>query len=422
MGEQLSKLQQRKRRYCQGMRALEGGDYSAAARVLLEVAAIDDVCGKVSAFYAAQAELHLGLACLNQRDFDAAAGAFTRALGLSPRNHTLPRYLARCFAQLGRFDESARLSDREVSLHPRDHEPRIRKALSLWADGQQESAIQTLEEGLLEQPGHTEWHFQLGVFWASREQYSAAIKALQQAVQLDSHHSEALAHLGLCYGALENSSVAVDYLSRAQQQAPHDPLTGLLLAMALRATSDPTTTHSVDVAWPVAPTALELRDIEELTQLITIEPEAIEAFVNLEEAQSREGISELLAAVIDRALQRTPDCAELHYHRAKICTRLGRREQALASCERALEINPQLTQALITQAKLYRQQNRRQEAEVKLLRVLSMGYEYADVYFELGCIYRDQGEHQRARESYHRALEINVGYQEARQALESLAA
>ena len=71
---------------------------------------------------------------------------------------------------------------------------------------------------------------------------------------------------------------------------------------------------------------------------------------------------------------------------------------------------------------MYRQQNRRQEAEVKLLRVLNMGYEYADVYFELGCIYRDQGEHQRARESYHRALEINVGYREARDALESLAA
>lgn len=422
MGEQLSKLQQRKRRYCQGMKALDGGDYSAAARVLLEVAAIDDLCGKVSAFYAAQAELRLGLACINERDFDAAAGAFTRALKLSPRNHTLPRYLARCFAQLGRFDESARLSDREVKLNPAGHEPRIRKALSLWADGQQESAIQTLEEGLLEQPGHTEWHFQLGVFWASREQYTEAIDALQQAVQLDSHHSEALAHLGLCYGVIENSDLAVDYLSRAQQQAPHDPLTGLLLAMALRAASDPTAKQDVAVAWPVSPTALELRDIEELTQLITLEPEAMEAFVSLGETESHQDIFELLAAVMDRALQRAPGCADLHYHRAKIYTRLGQCEQALASCERALEIDPQLTQALITQAKLYRQQNRRQEAEIKLLRVLKMGCEYADVYFELGCIYRDQGEHQRARDSYHRALEINVGYVEARDALESLAA
>ena len=192
--------------------------------------------------------------------------------------------------------------------------------------------------------------------------------------------------------------------------------------MALRAASDSTATHNVDVAWPVAPTALELRDIEELTHLIAVEPEVIEAFVGLGDAGLREGIFELLAAVIDRIIQRTPERADLHYHRAKICTRLGRREQALASCERALEINPQLTQALITQAKLYRQQNRRQEAEIKLLRVLDLGCEYADVYFELGCIYRDQGEHQRARESYNRALEINVGYREARDALESLAA
>lgn len=415
-------LQERKRQYLLALRAFEGQDYFAAARTFAVVAAEQDLCGRISGYYAAEASLRLGLQLMQQADFEAAVRSFEQALQFNPRSHTLAQYLACSFAKLKRFDRAILYSDREVSLRFSESDPRIRLALSQWRDGQQAAALQTLREGILLQPDQVEWHFQFGVMLSAREEHHDALESFRQVIELVPTHAEALMHLGLCHGVLQEPEEAVHYLSLAQHERPHSAKIGLFLAIALKAAAPLEPSRPLEIATPVTAPVVGLEDVEELTQIVSDEPEVIEAFVGSPELENDGNLFELLAAVLDRAILRRPRSAELHLHRGQAYGRLGRADQAIASCERAIEIDPGLVQALVTLGKLYLQSKRHDDAQIRLEQVLDLGYEYADVHFHLGCIYRDRGEQKRAKESYHRALQINSGYVAAREALESLAA
>ncbi len=413
---------ERKRKYHRALRTLRGKDYSAAVAIFAELAAGEDLCGALSRFYAGEACQRLGVEHMQHHDFETAVESFKRAAGFNPQNHTLARYLACCLAQLGKFDQAGRYADGETTLHTAESAPRIRFALCQWRDGQQTAAIQTLRTGTTTQPHNGEWHFQLGVLLAAREEHDSAIAALSQAVELLSRPGVALKHLGLCHGALREAGEAVRYLSLAHQHRPHDATIGLFLAMAAKAASGAGGAPQVPLTLPDAAPVVELADIEELTQLISDEPEVIEAFLSITQTESDADVFELLAAVVDRAALQAPNDADLFYHRARIQRRLGRRDLAIEYCERAVEINPRQVQALITLARLYLETDRQDDAHTRLQQVLDLGHEYADVYFHLGCIYRDRGQRDQAKTSYHKALQINGGYKAARDALEALAA
>ena len=413
---------ERKQKYRRALRVLRGKDYSAAVALFAELVSGEDLCGTLSRYYAGEACQRLGIEQMQQHDFETAAESFRRAAGFNPQNHTLAKYLACCLAQLGKFELAGRYADRETTLRSADTAPRIRFALCQWRDGQQAAAIQTLRAGTTAQPHNGEWHFQLGVLLAAREEHDSAINALSQAVELLPNAGEALKHLGLCHGARREAGEAVRYLSLAQQHRPHDAKIGLFLAMAAKAASGAGGVPQIQLALPTIAPVVELADIEELTQLISDEPEVIEAFLSLSQAESDADVFELLAAVVDRAALQAPNDADLFYHRACIHRRLGRRDLAIEYCERAVEINPRQVQALITLARLYLETDRQDDARTRLQQVLDLGHEYADVYFYLGCIYRDRGQRDQAKTSYHKALQINGSYKAARDALEALAA
>ncbi len=386
---------ERKQKYRRALRALRGKDYSAAVAIFGDLAAGEDICGALSRYYAGEAYQRLGVEQMHQHDFDTAAESFKRAVGFNPQNHTLATHLACCLAQLGKFDLAGRYADRETTLRSAESAPRIRLALCQWRDGRQTAAIQTLRAGTTDQPHNGEWYFQLGVLLAAREEHDAAITALTRAAELLPLPGETFKNLGLCHGASRAFGEAVRFLSLAQQHRPHDATIGLYLAMAAKAASEAGGVPQVQLALPDVATVVELADIEELTELISNEPEVIEAFLTLSQKESDADVFELLAAVVDRAALQAPNDADLFYHRARIHRRLGRRDLAIQYCERALEINPHQVQALITLSRLYLETNLQDDARTRLQQVLDLGHEYADVYFYLGCIYRDRGQRQK---------------------------
>ncbi len=411
----------RKQQYTAAMGLFEARDHAGAAAAFAAIGDGSDLLAQVSRYYAGECYLRVGLERMRSSQFAEAANCFIRAEQHNPQHSGLPRYLACCFAQLGRFDQAARHSDREVSHGSNPCAARMRLVLSLWCDGQQLAALQALRDALSVDPQQVEFHYQLGVLLGAREEYAEAVVALEQAVILQPDHAESLMHLGLCYGARGRPLQAVEALSAAQRLRPRDPQIARLLAQAAAALGTLPTAGDL-VQLPLAMPAIDVQDIEELTRMIRNEPEVAEAFAGLPDVNDRDNIFQLLAAVLDRAILAEPQRAELHYHQAQMFDRLGRQDLAIASCERAVEIAPKLVQGLITLGKLYLRTNRRLDAQARFQQVLQMGYDYADVHYLLGCIYRDEGHKQQARESYRKALQINAGYRAAREALASLAA
>ncbi len=422
MDSQCDVSQQTRLLYQGATQAFDERNYAQAGEWFSQLVGDDHLFGLMSRYYAAESFVRCGLEQMKASHFPAAVESFSRAIQYNPKHESLPQYLVGCFYRLRKLDRAIQISDRDTDQHPDQTDPRIRLALTLWSDGQQEKAIHTLREGLLRQPQQAEWYFQLGLMYGAREEFLEAVENLNSAIRLKPDHCDALVNLALCHSALSRHDRAVGLLTKAQQLRPADAKINLWLAMALRAISQTSLVPNVNLVFPQEHSSVEIGDLEELIQMVAREPDVVEAFIAWPELEHENDIFALFSTVLDRALTQQAHRAELHYHRARIHRRMGNDELAIRSCERAVEIDPRGVQALIALAKLYRDTDRNEEAEIRLRQVRDMGYEYADVYYMLGCIYRDWGWGDRARESYDRAIQINTNYRAAREALESLAA
>jgi protein O-GlcNAc transferase len=370
-------------------------------------------------YYEGRNELRRGLCLLTAGRHDDAVRAFTAAQRINPNHLALPKYLAAAYLGQGRFRQAADQLYNVVCHAPADVAGRIRHALALWKSGATEQAVASFRDGIRENPESAELHFQLATLLATLGETDEAELRFTQAVNIDKHHAEALVGLGLCHGTRGNPQAAVRCLQRAQAENPCDARTALLLAYAARAVS-PTVGPPIRVAIPAEVSPADTPGIDELAALIAADPDFVEGFLSLDPDDVGAEVFAMLAVTLQRALEHSPEHADLHYHCGCVLTRLGRTGDAIAAIERAVDLRPQFTQALIQLAKLYQQTERHPDARRRLEDAIRQGAEYADVYCLLGHLYREGGMVDRAREAFERALTINPQYSEARAALQAV--
>ena len=371
-------------------------------------------------YYEGKHQLRRGLCLLAAGRHDQAIRAFDAAAQANPRSLSLPTYLAAAYAGKGRLTRAAVQLQESVKREPANVLHRIRHALALSRAGRSRQAIASLREGIGHNPESAELHFQLATLLASTDQAEEAELRFTQAIAINKHHAEAMVGLGLCHGARGEIAESIHQLKRAQALDPGDARTALLLAHALQAGAD-TAGAALQVAMPPETCPDDDPAIEELSTVIETDPDFVEAFLSLDPREVNTDVFSVLAATINRALERCPEHADLHYHCGRVLECLGRTQDAITSVERALDLKPQFVNALIQLAKLYRQTRRHADARSRLEDAIRLGAEYADVYCMLGNLYCDSGMVDRAREAYQRALRINPDYAEAKQAMQAVA-
>jgi len=372
--------------------------------------------------YEGEAAVRRGICLLNAGRFEEAVTAFVQAQQLGGDEPTLASYLAAAYLADGQVDEAIRPLHAALVGATGDHTSRIRLALTQWAAGERESAIETLREGIRLDSECAELHFQLGVLLCQIEYFEEAELRFTQAVNLDRHHTDAMVHLGLCVGLRGSATDAVVHLERAQSLRPHDARIGLLLAQAVAAARQQGLAMRVRASMFDTDLEGDRRGIDELSRIIEKDSDFVDAFLSIPIGDVDEHVFALLLRTLEAALERQPEQAELHYHCGRVWQRLGRNSEAIRVTERAVGIDPTFTRALIELAKLYQQTDRHEDATTRLEQAIEAGAEYADVYYLLGNLYRDRGELTRARSAYRQALDINGAYDEARQALAALPA
>lgn len=375
----------------------------------------------LKARYEAADQVRRGVCLLNAGRYHQAEMAFKQAMDRGCVDRSLPAYLAACLLGEGKPDAAAGLFAEAVAQNETEASARIRHALTLWYSGNSEAAIQSLRDGIRQNPECAELHLQLGMLLTSQEKYEEAELRFTQAVNIDRGHTEALVSLSLCCGIRNAPDEAVLHLQRAQARRPHDARIGLLLAQAAQAARQQGCYIRLRADMPHDPDHDD-RGIEELSRVIEADPDFVDAFLALPTERADERIFVILLKTLKAALGRHPEHAELHYHCGRVLSRLGRNRDAINENERAVEIDPTFTRALIELGKLYHQTDRSADATTRLERAIAAGAEYADVYYLLGNLYRDQGQVTRARSAYRRALLINDRYEAAMEALEALPA
>jgi tetratricopeptide (TPR) repeat protein len=424
--------------YQTGLAAYEQGRYRDAIDLLSSLSGQHSLPGTLATFYLGQAHLKQGLADLHAGRYDDAAKHLAAARRINPESAGLSRYLTAAYVGQNRFDQVADELTRELTdcriatdvgnagaVEPASehtHNLPIRLAHALAKDGQVDRAVHTLEVATAEQPWRSDLRYQLGLILASIDRYEQAATVFAAAAARAPLDAEIQLHWGLALGALQRSADAVAPLRQAHRLRPADAYIAQLLALALEAAKTPV--EGLDPIASVDAVALagDENAIETLGTLIAREPDFIEAFLRLPESAVDADVFAMLAATVDRALQRHPDFADLYYHCSRVYNRLGQTDAAVAAACAAVDINPRYVQALIQLAVLYRQTSRHADAVERLRAAIAAGGDYPDVHFLLGELFRESGDRDGALAEYRRALELNEHYDAARQAHDALLA
>ena len=361
-----------------------------------------------------------GVCLINAAKYEEAETEFRQIIARYGEDQSASSCLAASLVGVGEPGAAAEQFDVIVTDDPAQTTARIRHALSLWASKKYDQAVDSLREGVRENPECAELHFQLGTLLAARDAYDEAELRFTQALNIDPDHAESLVSYSLCCAVRNAPGEALSYLRRAQSRRPADARIGLLLSQTAKAVRQQGLSVRVRAEIPDDDSTSDMRDIEELSRVVEADPEFVDAFLALPAQRVDDRVFHLLLRTLKIAFARRPDHSELHHQCARVLDRLGRHDDAIEENERALETNPKFVQALIELARLYQKTDRTEDAKTRLERAIAAGAEYADVYFLLGNIYRDEGKVTRARSAYRHALLLNKRYEAALSALEAL--
>ncbi len=404
--------------YERGMAAYGQRRYADAVSLLEAAAAREgDPASTLARYYLSRSHHRLACELLQAGRHDQAAAHFTAAGELSPSTTDLPHYLADCYLAQRRFDAASHQLEQALALGHETGETWVRLALAQYQAGDPFRAVATLRQAVRHRPGDAEVHHQLGIVAAAMGELSQAQHHFEAAIARDPSHARALERLAQCCAIQGRHERALRYLERAHQIEPENSR----IAWQLTLLAPEEAARILSVA-PAARTRIDHRALDRLARIILEEPEFIDAFVALPPTAADPEVFLTLSATLRRTLEKHPGYADLQYRYGLVQQRLACSTQAIAAAERALQINPRYVNALILLAQLYAQTDRAADAVDRIEAAISAGADYPDVHCLMGRLCQRIGSIERARTAYRRALELNDQYQEAREALASLAA
>ncbi len=405
--------------YRLGMSSYNAGRYAEAIEYLVSVTQKGVGARKLlSRFYLARSHHELGVQLFKDRQYDRAALHFQEAARLNPRGGGLAGFLAACYVHAERYDLAADELTKICESEPDNVEVRIRLGLSQYKQGSPLQAVATLREGLSRLPDHPELNYQLGVLLASQDEIEEAQRSFEKTLALAPAHVGALERLAQCAGVAGRSERAMECLQQAHKLDPSNSRIALQVSILVR--SKVGMEQAKVFSSGARPQMLDEKSIQQLGEAIIKEPDFVETFLSLPGSEVDEEVFSTLAAILERAMAKYPEYADLHYHCGEVYRRLGRSEDAIAHAEQAVRINPRYVNALIFLARLYGQTDQYAAGVDRLEQAIDHGGDYPDVHYLLGRLSQKACRWDRARQAYRRALDLKKDYHKAREALAAL--
>lgn len=409
--------------YREGIAAYRAGRYEDAVRSLTPLASDGDGAVRLMGrFYLSQAHYRLAVRLFDQHLFRDAGNHFRLAAQANPSGSGIAGFLAGCYAGNKRLEETAHRYAEWVRHHPSDAASRIKLALAQWKLGQPGQAMNTLQEGLAACPDSADLHYQTGVLFAADERFVEARQFFEKAVALNPSHAAAHERLAQCHGAAGNVRVAAVELQKAHELEPENARVAMQISVLAGAIRDPNARPTIAPQSRGSAMRYDQADIEQLGEAVVAEPDFVDAFLRLPETEVDQEVFSVLRATIEKALEKHPEYADLHYHCGQVYHRLGGERNAIRHVEKAVQINPRYVDALILLARLYGRADRWAHGVERLRQAIDAGADYPDVHYLIGQLYQKGNQPEQAREAYRRALSLKSDFPAAREALNALGA
>jgi len=408
------------RRYADGMRAFNRGEFEPAAEAfeaaMAEIRNPHDPDLLLARCYAAEARAHLGLACFHGGDDARAEREFARALEHNPGFPELRYYRARLCERAGRVEDA--LADLRAALADRPRYPEALQLLAVCfsqqqdADGARMALDAALAEGFPLPPRVRGLHL---ADWDAADWRT--VPGLSQRHPGDEPAAEALAYFRS--GDVEG---AIEALRRAVKAHPRWPdLRCRLGSFLLEAGQAQLALLELGEALAIHPRFLGARKLAIRAALELDDPaaaseqarQAVEDFPVYPDLQYWLGLCLAREGRLDEAEQALLVAVEMNRQFARAQRLLGlvlhargRHDEALRALRRGFTRDRELPgEALRSAAQLLGQESAG-GAEAELRRAIAIQPDYPDLHVALARAHRSSGALEDARDAYRRALQL----------------
>jgi tetratricopeptide (TPR) repeat protein len=257
-----------------GIRALEAGDYTAAAAAFEKAGTADP--SDYSAHF------HLGLARSFLRNFPAAAESYRRVLDLKPGLYEAELNYGIVLLEMQRPADASVPLAAACEKKPSEFRPCFYHGEALLAAGRAAEAEQRLRAAIELDPKHAAAHASLGRALALQQKPAEAEAAIGRAIELDASHNSALLEVAALYEKVRRHADAIRIYERFQDDvAVRERLGDLLLGVGRAGDAIP----HLEAAVKASPTPANLFALA-MAFLRTSQPDR--AAVHLEQALALE--------------------------------------------------------------------------------------------------------------------------------------
>jgi len=348
----------------------------------------------------AWAEFQRGIAFATAGQHAEAVAVLEPFVQRHPRDARAVARLAKCYLELGRANDAARMFERQLSLWRRKAEPLAGLGLARIQQGKLDEAEKALNAVLAEDAQNRSALFGLGVIAGQRGQAEEAMALFQRCIASGrgSQSAPSYFNVGVLHARAGREAEARQAFERALALDPHHIRAAQAVAGILRDEGH------LDDAIQTLHAALGKRT----------DPDARVQLGRLLMARERTAAA---VAQFHLALKHHPDHAGAHYELGASLRRLGRTDNAIEHLTRCLKSDGDHVDARYQLGAALRLKGRLDEARAHLERVIKSAPRRADAHLDLGMVLAGQKRPAEARRALAEAVRLDPKNARAHNAL-----
>jgi tetratricopeptide (TPR) repeat protein len=312
-------------------------------------------------------------------------------------------YLGWIQAAQGKYAEAALTLAQALRLKPDYLPAQLKVAESLLTTGQEEQSGKIYEAIAKQHPGCAEAYYGLGRVYSARGETAAAAESYFEACHLFPPYGAAHYALALAYRKLGETEKSQQHFVLFEQNkttvpSVNDPLRSEIAELNLGAADHIRRGAAFERAGRID------EAITEHQKALKVNPQAVQAHINLISLYERRGQFEKALESYRAALKLNPNQADVHYNYGILLAKQGKQQDAERAFEQALQINPYHAEAHNNLGSLYGQQGRMAEALREFEEAVKNRPNYRLAHFHIGRILANEKRYDEAIQHFLKTL------------------
>jgi tetratricopeptide (TPR) repeat protein len=333
----------------------------------------------------------LGMVLHTYEDHEHAATCYRRASLLAPTEFRWVYLFGTSQMALGKHRESVLSLQEALELNPDYLPARLKLADSFLAAGELESSRQHYQLIIKKQAEIAQAHYGLGRVSAAEQKYSLSVEHFLKAIDLFPNYGAAHYALAMAYRITGNKSKALEHLAHSQKYMNIHPLT---VDPLLKEVADLNSgaTERIRRGQLLEAEGRLTESINEHERALEINPQLVQAHINLIQLFGRTGQSDRAERHYRAAVALNPNIAETHYNFGVLLLGQQRKEDATQVFIRSIEINPYFAEAHLNLGMLLEEKKRYDDALEHYRSAVSNKPNFRQAHFQLArmLIFKDQ--------------------------------